>query len=152
MKANVHFRVTYYPNILYFQISPIEYAIETMKSTNKAIREIILAHKNDETLPINPLSMKINGIVDPAVMGGFSKYEKAFLTEDYLKQNPEHKHLAENLKDLIASQIPLLEVALSVHRAKAPPTLLPFHERLENCFAEMQANVEFKYGKKVLEN
>lgn len=132
-----------------FKISPIEYAIETMELTNKAIRDLIIAHKNDDTLAINPLSMKINGIVDPAVMGGFSKYEEAFLTEEYLEQNPQDEPLMDKLKDLIASQIPLMEIALAVHKAKAPPQLLPFHDRLEKCFAEMQQNVEQKYGKRV---
>lgn len=119
-----------------------------MESTNKAIRDLIIAHKNDETLPINPLSMKINGIVDPAVMGGFSKYEEAFLTIEYVQRYPNDERLTEKLKELIASQIPLLELGLIVHRAKAPTNLLPFHERLEKCFAEMQANVESKYGKR----
>lgn len=131
------------------QISPIEYAIETMELTNKAIRDLVIAHKNDETLPINPLSMKINGIVDPAVMGGFIKYEEAFLTPEYSEQHSHDEHLIEKLKELIATQIPLLEVAVNVHRAKAPASLLPFHERLEKCFAEMQINVESKYGKRV---
>lgn len=133
------------------QISPIEYAIETMELTNKAIRDLIIAHKNDDSLPINPLSMKINGIVDPAVMGGFSKYEEAFLTEEYLEQNAKDEPLMEKLKELIASQIPLMEIALTVHKAKAPVQLLPFHERLEKCFGEMQQNVEQKYGKRVSE-
>lgn len=132
-----------------FKISPIKYAIETMELTNKAIRDLVIAHKNDETLPVNPLGMKINGIVDPAVMGGFYKYEEAFLTEEYINRNLTEGHLVEKLKDLIASQIPLLEIALTVHRAKVPPNLLPFHERLEKCFAEMQINVETKYGKRV---
>lgn len=120
-----------------------------MELTNKAIRDLIVAHKNDDTLPINPLSMKINGIVDPAVMGGFGKYEEAFLTEEYLEQNPKDESLMEKLKELIASQIPLMEIALTVHKAKAPVQLLPFHERLEKCFGEMQQNVEQKYGKRV---
>lgn len=119
-----------------------------MESTNKAIRDLIIAHKNDEALPINPLSMKINGIVDPAVMGGFSKYEEAFLTDQYIQQNPCDERLIEKLKELIASQIPLLELALLVHRVKAPSSLAPFQERLEKCFAEMQTNVEAKYGKR----
>lgn len=119
-----------------------------MESTNKAIRDLVVAHKSDETLPINPLSMKINGIVDPAVMGGFSKYEEAFLTDDYIQRNPNDERLIEKLKELIASQIPLLELAVIVHRAKTPANLLPFHERLEKCFAEMQSNVESKYGKR----
>lgn len=134
---------------LIFQISPIEYAIETMELTNKAIRDLIIAHRNDENLPINPLSMKINGVVDPAVMGGHGKYEEAFFTPEYLERNSLDEHLIDKLKDLIASQIPLLEIALSVHKSKAPADLLPFHDRLEKCFAEMKDGVESKYGKRV---
>lgn len=93
--------------------------------------------------------MKINGIVDPAVMGGFSKYEEAFLIDEYLEHNPDDEQLIEKLKELIACQIPLLDIALVVHKAKAPPQLAPFHERLEKCFGEMQQNVEQKYGKRV---
>lgn len=85
-----------------------------MESTNKAIRDLIIAHRNDENIPINPLSMKINGIVDPAVMGGFGKYEEAFLTPDYLEEHPNDEELVDRLKDLIASQIPLLEIGKSV--------------------------------------
>lgn len=81
-----------------------------MKKTNKEIRDLIIEHRNDEALDIKTLSMKITGIVDPAVMGGFGKYEKAFLTPDYLEEHADEKHLVEELKDLIASQIPLLEI------------------------------------------
>ncbi|XP_055923008.1 dedicator of cytokinesis protein 1 isoform X2 [Eupeodes corollae] len=131
-----------------FKISPIELAVETMESTNKALRDLIISHRNDENIPINPLSMKINGIVDPAVMGGFGKYEEAFLTPDYLEENPDDEELVDRLKDLIASQIPLLEIAISVHKSKAPESLKLFHERIEKCFSEMQTYVESKYGKK----
>lgn len=57
-------------------MSPLENAIETMGSTNEKILAMINQYQCDETLPINPLSMLLNGIVDPAVMGGFAKYEK----------------------------------------------------------------------------
>ena len=43
--------------------------------TNEKIMSEINRHQNDPSLPINPLSMLLNGIVDPAVMGGFAKYE-----------------------------------------------------------------------------
>ncbi|KAL9893363.1 dedicator of cytokinesis protein myoblast city isoform 3-T4 [Glossina fuscipes fuscipes] len=131
-----------------FKISPLELAVETMKNTNKDIRDLIIAHKNDDSLPLNPLSMKINGIVDPAVMGGLSKYEDAFLTPEYMENHPEDVELIEELKDLMASQIPLLEIAIALHKQKAPESLRLFHERMESCFIEMQANVEGKYGKK----
>lgn len=43
--------------------------------TNEKIMSEINRHQNDPSLPVNPLSMLLNGIVDPAVMGGFAKYE-----------------------------------------------------------------------------
>lgn len=43
--------------------------------TNEKIMSEINRHQSDPSLPINPLSMLLNGIVDPAVMGGFAKYE-----------------------------------------------------------------------------
>lgn len=47
-----------------------------MQLTNEKINNMVQRHLNDPTLPINPLSMLLNGIVDPAVMGGFANYEK----------------------------------------------------------------------------
>lgn len=56
-------------------ISPLENAIETMMKTNEKIMSEISRHQQDPGSPINPLSMLLSGIVDPAVMGGFAKYE-----------------------------------------------------------------------------
>lgn len=50
--------------------------METMQLTNEKIGNMVQRHLNDPNLPINPLSMLLNGIVDPAVMGGFANYEK----------------------------------------------------------------------------
>lgn len=47
-----------------------------MSAANEKILMMINQYQSDESLPINPLSMLLNGIVDPAVMGGFAKYEK----------------------------------------------------------------------------
>lgn len=59
------------------EISPLENAIETMQLTNDKLDSMVQQHLDDPSLPINPLSMLLNGIVDPAVMGGFANYEKA---------------------------------------------------------------------------
>lgn len=48
-----------------------------MQLTNDKISSMVQQHLDDPGLPINPLSMLLNGIVDPAVMGGFANYEKA---------------------------------------------------------------------------
>ncbi|KAK4813831.1 hypothetical protein QYF61_001835 [Mycteria americana] len=85
-------------------ISPLENAIETMSTTNEKILMMINQYQSDENLPINPLSMLLNGIVDPAVMGGFAKYEKAFFTEEYIRDHPEDQEKLNRLKDLIAWQ------------------------------------------------
>jgi hypothetical protein len=75
---------------------------------------------------------------------------QAFFTTQYLESHPEDAGLINKLQDLIASQIPLLDLCIQIHRQRAPPSLMPFQQRLEECFAEMQNHVESKYGKKVI--
>uniref|UniRef100_A0A8C7RZW3 Dedicator of cytokinesis 2 n=1 Tax=Oncorhynchus mykiss TaxID=8022 RepID=A0A8C7RZW3_ONCMY len=127
-------------------ISPLENAIETMESTNDKILTMVNQYQADDALPINPLSMLLNGIVDPAVMGGFAKYEKAFFTEEYNLQHPEDRDKLYRLKDLIAWQIPLLGGGISLHGKRVTDDLRPFHERMEECFKHMRKKVEKEYG------
>ena len=63
---------------VYFQeeLIPVQNALETMESTNKQLRSLIGRYKVDPNLNINPLSMKLGGIIDAAVMGGVSNFEK----------------------------------------------------------------------------
>ncbi|XP_011901292.1 PREDICTED: dedicator of cytokinesis protein 5 [Cercocebus atys] len=86
------------------EISPLENAIETMELTNERISNCVQQHAWDRSLSVHPLSMLLSGIVDPAVMGGFSNYEKAFFTEKYLQEHPEDQEKVELLKRLIALQ------------------------------------------------
>lgn len=58
------------------EISPLENAIETMELTNERVSNCVQQHAWDHSLSVHPLSMLLSGIVDPAVMGGFSNYEK----------------------------------------------------------------------------
>uniref|UniRef100_A0A674MZH9 Dedicator of cytokinesis 2 n=1 Tax=Takifugu rubripes TaxID=31033 RepID=A0A674MZH9_TAKRU len=127
-------------------LSPLENAIETMESTNEKILTMINQYQTDWSLPINPLSMLLNGIVDPAVMGGFAKYEKAFFTEEYTQQHPEDRDKLSRLKDLIAWQIPLLGGGISLHGKRVTDDLRPFHERMEECFKQLKKKVEKEYG------
>lgn len=52
-----------------------------MESANKALLDLVVAHRADAALQLNPLSMKINGIVDAAVMGGVTNYEEVSLAQ-----------------------------------------------------------------------
>ena len=47
-----------------------------MKNKNKEIQSMIGLFKADLKANINPLSMLLNGVIDAAVMGGISNYEK----------------------------------------------------------------------------
>lgn len=58
------------------ELTPIENALETMRSKNKEIQSMIGRYKADAKANINPLSMLLNGVIDAAVMGGISNYEK----------------------------------------------------------------------------
>lgn len=66
-----------------------------------------------------------------------------------MKRHPEDAALVQRLQDLIALQIPLLEVGIRLHGERAPPSLGPLQQRLESCFNDMRSHVETKYGKKV---
>uniref|UniRef100_A0A672NBM2 Dedicator of cytokinesis 2 n=1 Tax=Sinocyclocheilus grahami TaxID=75366 RepID=A0A672NBM2_SINGR len=127
-------------------VSPLENAIETMGQTNEKILTMINQYQCDDALPINPLSMLLNGIVDPAVMGGFAKYEKAFFTDEYMHEHPDDRDKLLRLKDLIAWQIPLLGRGISLHGKRVTDDLRPFHERMEECFKQLKKKVEKEYG------
>nr|XP_009942214.1 PREDICTED: dedicator of cytokinesis protein 1-like [Opisthocomus hoazin] len=133
-------------SVFMVEISPLENAIETMQLTNDKINNMVQQHLNDPNLPINPLSMLLNGIVDPAVMGGFANYEKAFFTERYMHEHPEDHDKIEKLKDLIAWQIPFLAEGIRIHGEKVTEALRPFHERMEACFRQLKDKVEKQYG------
>ncbi|KAM6442879.1 dedicator of cytokinesis protein 1 isoform 1-T1 [Liasis olivaceus] len=133
-------------SVFMIEISPLENAIETMQLTNDKINNMVQQHLNDPNLPINPLSMLLNGIVDPAVMGGFTNYEKAFFNEKYIYEHPEDHEKIEKLKDLIAWQIPFLTEGIRIHGNKVTEALRPFHERMEACFKQLKEKVEKQYG------
>eukprot|EP00064_Thunnus_orientalis_P009322 superscaffoldBa00001176_g9345 len=128
------------------EISPLENAIETMEMANEKLSNLVQQQACDRSLSINPLSMMLSGIVDPAVMGGFSNYEKAFFTDTYSQEHPEDHERIEVLKHLIALQIPLLADGIRIHGEKTTEQLKPLHNRLVTCFQDLREKVEKHYG------
>ncbi|XP_063345495.1 dedicator of cytokinesis protein 5 isoform X2 [Pelmatolapia mariae] len=128
------------------EISPLKNAVETMEKTNEKLSNLVQQQACDRSLSVNPLSMMLNGIVDPAVMGGFSNYEKAFFTNAYIQAHPEDRQRIEELKRLIALQIPLLADGIRVHEEKTTEQLKPLHNRLVTCFQDLREKVEKQYG------
>uniref|UniRef100_A0AAQ4QLF9 Dedicator of cytokinesis 5 n=1 Tax=Gasterosteus aculeatus aculeatus TaxID=481459 RepID=A0AAQ4QLF9_GASAC len=128
------------------EISPLANAIETMEMANEKLSNLVQQQACDLSLSINPLSMMLSGIVDPAVMGGFSNYEKAFFTETYIQEHPEDNERIDVLKQLIALQIPLLADGIRIHGEKTTEQLKPLHNRLVTCFRDLREKVEKHYG------
>uniref|UniRef100_A0AAX7UGF0 Dedicator of cytokinesis 5 n=1 Tax=Astatotilapia calliptera TaxID=8154 RepID=A0AAX7UGF0_ASTCA len=128
------------------EISPLKNAVETMEKTNEKLSNLVQQQACDRSLSVNPLSMMLNGIVDPAVMGGFSNYEKAFFTNAYIQAHPEDRQRIEELKRLIALQIPLLADGIRVHEERTTEQLKPLHNRLVTCFQDLREKVEKQYG------
>ncbi|KPP73966.1 dedicator of cytokinesis protein 5-like [Scleropages formosus] len=128
------------------EISPLQNAIETMEMANEKLGNLVQQQACDRSLPVHPLSMMLNGIVDPAVMGGFANYEKAFFTDTYIREHPEDLERIEVLKHLIALQIPLLADGIRIHGEKSTEQLKPLHNHLVTCFQDLREKVEKHYG------
>lgn len=130
-----------------YEISPVAAAVEALRDTNRKLRSLIVDAKSPDA-PLHPLSMRLNGILDPAVQGGIVNYESAFLTPAYEARHPEHAPLLNELKDLIAAQIPLLKHGLDIHAARVPTDLAQLHAHMEKCFHSIQQHVQQRYGRR----
>ncbi|KPJ12094.1 Dedicator of cytokinesis protein 1 [Papilio machaon] len=130
-----------------YWVSPLEAAVEALRETNRALKALVLEARTSDA-PLHQLSMRLNGILDPAVQGGIVNYERAFLTPAYETRRPEHLPLLNQLRDLIADQVPLLKMGLEVHKARISPALQGLHEHMELCFQRVQTHVHQRYGRK----
>ena len=63
------------------ELTPIRNAIDSMEDVNSKMKQMIGQYQADSSLPINPLSLQLNGVIDSAVMGGPPKYEEVMPTE-----------------------------------------------------------------------
>ena len=128
------------------KLCPLDAQIKAMEEANDILRDIVISHLNSPDLPLQPLTMKLNGIIDAAVAGGTANYDKAFLTDDYLETNPDHVEKLNKLKQQLANQIPLLEIALRIHDERKSDQMAPLHDRMAGMFKKMKADVESKFG------
>ena len=58
------------------ELSPIETAIDTLTVKNKEILTMCNRYAANPKIDLNPFTMLLNGVIDAAVMGGISNYEK----------------------------------------------------------------------------
>jgi hypothetical protein len=78
-----------------------------MESTNLELHQLIANNVSGSN--INQISMKIKGVLDAEVNGGFRKYEEAFLTIDYLEKHPGNEQFVQSLRAAKTEQNSLLK-------------------------------------------
>ncbi|XP_037295872.1 dedicator of cytokinesis protein 1 isoform X3 [Manduca sexta] len=130
-----------------YSMAPVQAATEQLRAANRELRALALAARAPD-VSLQPLTMRLTGILDPAVQGGIVNYERSFLTPQYEARHPEHATELAELKELIADQIPLLKFGLDVHGKRAPPELEELHAHLTKCFRRIQQHVHQRYGRK----
>ncbi|XP_052125383.1 dedicator of cytokinesis protein 4 isoform X2 [Frankliniella occidentalis] len=120
------------------EITPVQFACETMETVNKELRQLISQYEQDSKRNINPFTMRLQGIIDANVMGGIAKYQQAFFSPEFSKSNPECAEHVYSLKTLILEQVHILSNALALHGQLAPPGVQPLHRRLQERLGQME--------------
>ena len=127
-------------------LSPLENAIECLDSKNKELKSSIIQQLTNSSAQVDGLTMRLKGVIEAAVNGGIKNYEKAFFDSDYEVIHSEDHESLKQLRNLIAEQVPLLEVGLSIQKDKISPNLKPLQDHLEVQMKLMKRNIEDKYG------
>ncbi|XP_068979739.1 dedicator of cytokinesis protein 3 isoform X3 [Bombus flavifrons] len=119
-------------------LAPVQYACETMLSVERELRRLVAQYTAEPNRNINPFSMRLQGIIDANVMGGITKYQEAFLTPEFARQNPDMVPHVNRLKSLILDQMSVLEAGLNLHGQIAPAGVQPLHKRLNERFTQLK--------------
>ncbi|KRZ33731.1 Dedicator of cytokinesis protein 1 [Trichinella pseudospiralis] len=130
------------------ELSPLEVAVDSMKATISDLEKLIEEVERYSERALKPLAAKLQGMLQPAVMGGIKNYEKVFFTEEFMsKGSRKNLEVLELLKEQIASQVPLLEKGIFLHAKFCSSDQREFHHLLIDCFKEYKTHVEQHYGK-----
>lgn len=130
-------------NRAFREVTPVEFACETMENVDKELWDLIVQYRADPSRNINPFSMRLQGIIDANVMGGISKYQEAFFSESFANSAEGRNQLSnvQRLRHLILEQAQILETALELHGSLAPEGVQPLHNRLLERFGQMKQNL-----------
>lgn len=119
-------------------LAPVQYACETMQNVETELRRLVAQYTAEPHRNINPFSMRLQGIIDANVMGGITKYQEAFLTPEFARQNSDMVPHVNKLKNLILDQMSVLESGLVLHGQIAPAGVQPLHKRLIERFTQLK--------------
>ena len=81
---------------------------------------------------MSAFTMALNGVVDAEVNGGIRMYREAFLTNQYLQENPNMEEWVNRLKAAIKESVRIVGKALDIHRVHCPTNLSQLQEKLDS--------------------
>ena len=92
------------------EISPLESALIDVEQRTRELNTLRVKYSNlaksGQPVQTNALYMTLNSIVDsPYNGGGVTLYREAFLSQEYLSQNPERGDLVQRLREAIDDQV-----------------------------------------------
>lgn len=125
------------------KISPIEIAINDVTKKSENLFSVFQKLESiEEGGNKSELSSLLNGIIDSAVNGGTSKYMEAFLTQEYIDNNPENKTFVENLKNALVNQYNLTKMGLEIHEKDLHQHFYGLHHKMVQMFENVKEFVE----------
>ncbi|XP_065059429.1 dedicator of cytokinesis protein 3-like isoform X2 [Rhopilema esculentum] len=124
------------------ELDPLVNAKLSIASKNKELATLVSHYEGSARENIKSMSMVLNGVIDANVNGGISKYQQAFLNEDYLETNVEKEDDVEELKMHLREQVDLLASGLALHERLTDASMRPFHDKMVTMFARMKESIE----------
>ncbi|XP_074603894.1 dedicator of cytokinesis spg isoform X2 [Brevipalpus obovatus] len=124
-----------------FELSPVEYARETIENMNKELQKLISSYTSEPTKALSPLTMRLQGIIEAVVNGGIAKYHDAFFVPEFITTNQTQLYHIKALKAAIVQQVRILEGGLSLHGRLVPVDVMPLHKRLIERFTFMRQSI-----------
>eukprot|EP00698_Gefionella_okellyi_P019378 TRINITY_DN5933_c0_g1_i1.p1 TRINITY_DN5933_c0_g1~~TRINITY_DN5933_c0_g1_i1.p1 ORF type:complete len:1635 (-),score=396.60 TRINITY_DN5933_c0_g1_i1:118-4926(-) len=127
--------------VVHRELSPVEFAVDAMRTKNSDIAALITKHKQEGAVNMNKFTMTLNGVVDAAVSGGVENYRRCFYQMPFVQANPDSVPVLKQLQVVLAEQLVLLEKGLDLHRSLCGAEQRPLQQKMDTFFPELQRNV-----------
>jgi len=112
-------------------MTPLEHAIKILEDKVKDLQDFVISHHLDVSPDTGNLTMLLNGVLDAAVNGGTKKYMDAFLTGEYLQNNPQEAQTLERLKKALVMTMDVSKEGLVEAKKRITGKGLALCEHLE---------------------
>lgn len=117
------------------EFSPLENAYRSVVAKNDEIASL-KASVESNAVPLNSLTMTLNGVISAGVNGGIPKYKEAFLCKEYASTHPTEAKLISKLREAIDDQMDLLDAGMALHKQRVPEEMRELHDHLEKALMD----------------